>query len=486
MPPNLPGQPKSSGNGRLYLLLGCGAALILGFLVVVAGGVFWFMNKRSDKSPGSSGSASSTSDGSANSLGLGACLSQYEHAAGSASVIGGDGTWHALFQDMPAYGKPVFIFHRASRDGGKTWSAPVNVSEDGTGNGSSYPRLGRDGQGNVFAAWIRFGQDGRVIDSSTLDGPGGYVQGTLMLRKWGGSQWEPTLTVGNLEKVLSFCFFNALDGSLKLLWVDEGGMIVQCPANGGDGLEVVPAGGIPCDNPTYNRPGNLAAVPDSQGGIILIAERKFENSQELVLWHAGKLHVVAADPKYETRNTFNYPAQIFADASGKIHVLYIPHPKLTEREQLWDLDPVTGQHTVVFSGRGGNDSISNFQLVADNGIAHVAVQWSVGKVADSTDVAAISFDGTKWSAPRGLTGASRAESFFHKDLPGGDVGVMTRYHAKHASMAIDARGKVHALVTMDALSSFSSGTHQTIGGQNYNVVSGATVSAPSVYVLPWE
>ena len=118
----------------------------------------------------------------------------------------------------------------------------------------------------------------------------------------------------------------------------------------------------------------------------------------------------------------------------------------------------------------------------------MTIQWSAGAaiVADSTDVAGLTFDGNRWSEPKGLTGNSRAESFFHKDLPGGDVAVMERYHAKHASLAVDATGNVHALATIDALSTFSSGTHERIGGQNFNVTSGGSISQPSLYVLPWK
>ncbi len=88
---------------------------------------------------------------------------------------------------MPAYGKPVFIFHRFSKDGGKTWSVAENISNDNTGNGAGFPRLACDAQGMVYAAWIRFGAGGRAVAEPTLDGPGGYQPGTLdpaALQRW--------------------------------------------------------------------------------------------------------------------------------------------------------------------------------------------------------------------------------------------------------------------------------------------------------------
>lgn len=492
-PPSAPSQPpKPSGKGGLYLALGCGGALALAVLLVVGGAILIFVLSKKSTTAGEvrrDGPSGSSTEPGGNALGVGAALSQYKHAAGSACVIGPDGTWHAVFQEKSTYGKPVFIYHRASRDGGATWSAPEAISDDGSGNGAGYPQMGKDAQGNVFAAWVRFGKDGFVVAESTLDGPGGYVEGTLMLRRWNGRNWDAAQTVGNPGNARSFCLYNAVDGSLHIVWGEQGSMIAHCPATGGDGTVIVPADGIPCDNPTYNRPTNLCAIPDDKGGVILLAERKFDNKQELILWHDGRFVTVASDPKYQTRNTFNHPSQMFADTGGRIHVVHMPYPESTAKAELWDIDPQTGKHTVIFSGLGGKDTIQNFQLVVgDGGRAHVTVQWSQGAagLADCSDIAALSFDGARWSAPRGLTGNSRSESFFHKNLPGGEVAVLERYYARHASMALDAKGQVHALATIDAQSSFSSGTYQQHSGTNYNVVSGATVSQPSLFVLPWR
>lgn len=488
MPPPLPPTAKKS-SGQTALILGCAGILLLGATVLVIAAAWWFISSRNAGKGGSSGlfSVSGKDSSSDNGLGVGAEISQYKHAGGSACVIGPDGAWHAVFQEKSTYGKPVFIYHRTSRDGGRTWSAPIAISDDGTGNGSGYPQMGKDNQGNVFAAWVRFGQGGMAAAESTLDGPGGYVEGTLMLRRWNGSGWDGPMTVGSAESVCSFCMYNALDGSLKIVWGEKGGVILECPTSGGNATQIVAAGVLPTDNATYGRPGNLAAWPDNKGGVILLAELKTENTQQLILWHDGQYTPLAADPKYQTRNTFNFPAQLFADASGRLHIVYIPYPQGRAQAELWDIDPTSGQHTVIFSGKNGKETIERFQLVSDGrGTAHVALQVNDGNTSDATDIAALSFAGGVWSQPRGLTGNSRAESFFQKDLPGGDVAVLSRYYAKHTSMALDASGKVHALATIDCMSSFSTGSHQVVGGQNYNVVSGASVSEPSVYVLPWR
>ncbi len=424
-----------------------------------------------------------------NSLGLGAVLSRFNHAGGSACVIGPDGAWHAVFQEWETHGSPMLIYHTTSRDGGQSWTTPQDLTNDDSGNGAGFPQMAMDAQGRIFAAWIRFGEQGRVIAQPTLDGPGGYVAGTLTVRQWTGSGWSQPRVMGTPEKIISFCLVQALDGSLQVVWEERGCAILQGSAAGGGTTVLAPEGAIPgaYNDPSYNRLRNIAAVQLRDGGMVVTAERKFENQQQLVMWHGGRFQVLYSDPASYNRNTFNHPAQIFADASGRLHVIYIPHPKDAGREEVRDLDPMTGQQVVIFAGSAGNP-IPSFQLVAAGGRAHVAVQMGAppGSTSSATDVGAVSFDGTTWSAPRMLTGVARGQSYSHTDLPGGDVASGQRYYASHASMALDRSGRVHALTTINAVSIISSGSQETVGGKDYNVVFGGSMSEPALFVLPWN
>jgi hypothetical protein len=107
-------------------------------------------------------------------------------------------------------------------------------------------------------------------------------------------------------------------------------------------------------------------------------------------------------------------------------------------------------------------------------------------VAQSTELVALSFNGT-WSEARGFTGNSRAEKFFFKDMPlASDIAMSTNYHAKHASAAMDADGKVHVLGTIEALSTFGSSSLERLGGRDYKVTSIGNVAQPSLYVIKWR
>lgn len=471
-------------------------------ILIVMGGIvaYWLLGggKGSEAAGGApsvpgSGTVEQSSRGGAapesGGLGTGAKLSQFDQAGGSACVIGPDGTWHAVFQECASFNQPLYIYHRMSRDGGRTWSAPQDLTDDGTGNGAGFPQMAVDAQGQVYAAWVRFGQQGRVIGQASLDGPGGYEQGTLTVRRWTGSGWGAPTTVGTAEKITTFSLVNARDGSVQVVWVDEGSMIMQAPINGGGARVLVEGNAIPGNHmgSLYGRLTNLAAAPLGDGSMAVLVERKHENQQELVLWQQGQVHVLYSDPKYMNRNTFMYPPRMFADASGSLHVVYIPHPQDAGREEVRDLDLATGQQRVIFAGSAGN-AIPGFQLVAAGGRAHVAVQLGAParSASQTTDVGAVSFDGAKWSAPRILTGLTRGQSFNHTNLPGGEISSSQRYHAAHASMALDGAGRVHALTTIKVISVVSAGSYQNVGGTNYNVVSGGSFSEPALFVLPWE
>ncbi len=179
---------------------------------------------------------------------------------------------------------------------------------------------------------------------------------------------------------------------------------------------------------------------------------------------------------------------MFADHAGNLHVIYVPNPKLTEHNEVWDIDPASGNHRVIFSGRDGQETIQSFQACTRDGRAHVVLEWSAKPaiVADSTELVALSFDGSAWSSARGLTGNARAEKFFFKDMARGDVAVSTRYHAKHASPVIDGAGDVFLLGTIEAYSVFGTGSLERYGGTTYKVNTVGSVAHPSIYVVQWR
>ena len=82
-------------------------------------------------------------------------ISQFERAGESDFLIDQNNHYHVVFQESPAIGKPVFIYYTMSTNNGVSWSKPITLSNDGTGNGASPPSLIQDGNGAIYAIWKR-------------------------------------------------------------------------------------------------------------------------------------------------------------------------------------------------------------------------------------------------------------------------------------------------------------------------------------------
>jgi hypothetical protein len=266
-------------------------------------------------------------------------------------------------------------------------------------------------------------------------------------------------------------------------------MFDAAKASDGAARVVAAPGTIPGFN-VFQFGRSVSALADARGNVFFIAERHDNNSQQLFLWVAGAApSPLLTDPKYDTRNTFNSPAQMFADAKGRVHVICQPNPKVTEHSELWDIDPATGGHQVIFAGRDGKETIQSFQILARDGMARVVMEWSAKPaiVADCTDFVAIEFDGHSWLAAHGLTGNARAAQFFYKDtsaLTG--VGMSTSYHAKHASMAINGQGNIQMLGTISAYTVLGMNGLQSHSGSTYRVTSTTSTAQYSLYVIQWR
>ncbi len=84
-------------------------------------------------------------------------ISQAEGAGTSDLLIDRNGVYHAVFQENPDRDKPVFIYYSTSANSGATWSKPVTISNDNTGNGAGHPQILQDGNGIIYAIWKRYG-----------------------------------------------------------------------------------------------------------------------------------------------------------------------------------------------------------------------------------------------------------------------------------------------------------------------------------------
>lgn len=129
-------------------------------------------------------------------------ISQFEKAGFCDFLIDKNGVYHAVFQESPDNGKPLFIYYTTSANKGASWSKPITLSNDNTGNGAGYPRILQDRSGNIYAIWKRYGNTATQYPEPNplLDGPGGYQSGTLFYKVLIGGTWSNQVQLNELQK----------------------------------------------------------------------------------------------------------------------------------------------------------------------------------------------------------------------------------------------------------------------------------------------
>ena len=152
-------------------------------------------------------------------------ISQFERAGYCDFLIDKAGAYHVVFQESPAIGKPVFIYYSTSSDKGNSWSKPVTISNDDTGNGSGSPRILQDGSGTIYAIWKRYGNtaDQYPVSDVLLDGPGGYGMGTVFYSVLQGGAWSQPIRINETQRAQNSWFATVTpQGKVAVFWAQLG------------------------------------------------------------------------------------------------------------------------------------------------------------------------------------------------------------------------------------------------------------------------
>ena len=414
----------------------------------------------------------------------GVTISQFQKATYSDLLIDSSGTYHAVFLESPAIGKPRFVYYSTSSNGGRGWSKPVTISNDGTGNGSSAPRLIQDRSGTIYAIWKRWGtKESRYpVPDTILEGTGGSSIGTLFFVTLGGAAPGEPVMIGEREETV-ISWFPTLDqnGAVTIVWsqVSEesaknnwrsslyADWIRAARLSGGSVGQIAsltnPApppykGGAPPANGVNNLHGYITP----SGSLRFIAERVIDKSQTIIYWDGRGFKSVYAYPKFTTFNNFNNPARLLYDENGKDHIVFEPAASTLESEQIWSVEAATGKRTVLVSLQDDGVEIEGMQAYQGPG-GRMTVAFQAGKLSEANEGFLCAYTAGVWKI-YGITKNAAKGSFSYREFPFNGsyipvLGALKRYDTTFIAIAHDREGNRKALMTVSEY--FSTGAFST-------------------------
>jgi len=417
-------------------------------------------------------------------------ISQFERVGYSDLLIAKNGTYHAVFQESPANGKPIYIYYSQSSDEGKSWSKPITLSDDGTGNGSGFARIIEDGQGLIYAIWKRYGSSKVPQPDASLDGPGGYVAGTLMYKVLQGNAWSSQKRLADNDYT-QFSWFANVDptGTLRVVWSQVSNLssatnwinfwyadwIREAKMNGSNYSITALTNPLPAEYPTgppkragYN---NLDGYYDSNGKVHFVGETLDDDGVQNVIYFNGTgAFSVYKYPKFSTNNTFMNPPRLVVDDNNRDHVVFQPSSSTVSTDQIWDITPHNGQKKIIGEIAAKGAEIQGFQVTQGPGGKYGLV-IQAGGLVESNQTLGVFYSNGKFENLN-LSNNEAKDSFFTKEFQttsgkSSYLSLLTLFLTDHTSVEYDNSGNRKILMTI---------SEQSIGG-------GFRISSPSLYFV---
>ncbi|MDE2126060.1 MAG: exo-alpha-sialidase [Armatimonadetes bacterium] len=363
-------------------------------------------------------------------------LTTYNKEVGSPQVQAGrDGSIHVAFVEATNPGLEDFVFYRSSTDGGKSWSAPVNLSQDMPGHMVGPCRLAVDGQNRVYVVWRAIATPNTGLPSSR--GPD-YVACNLFYRSLSNGQWGPITPINapladpQNQRIGIGSFFAAADPTGKVhvaysvntdvfhpeLMFQAGTKYAQHQAAMGTGsvaevdldgnqhsaprevflTTVTPAGAFKaCDGLSL-----LDGYFDASGAPHFVAEATANNEPfgqtRIAIVEGGKQTTAVTLP---TSTVETYPPWLLVDAQGRNHI--IVDFGGGEEHSVRDYVAGTGQYTVLKTETPVHFPIRGFQAgQGPAGTMAVVMELNANGLDDGETWIAI-YDGKAWRPAVQLT-----------------------------------------------------------------------------------
>lgn len=408
-------------------------------------------------------------------------LSQFDKGGYSDVIKDKAGVLHAVFQETPGYGKSVFIYYASSANNGKTWTKPVTLSRDKTGNASGAPKILQDKSGKIYAIWKRYGLSSSAypVQYVLLDGPGGETSGTLFYKVLSGGAWSEQVMLNEVEGSQT-SWFATVDnyGDVRVVWAQASDASIKSNWTyyyyNDYVREVTLAGNIFSPYETLNEPSapgyvggappkngwlNLDGYYDKNNKLHMLYEKMDENSVEHIMYKNGDeaARSVYQYPKYNHPNTFMNPPKLLFDEKGNDHLVFRPASSVLEQEEIWDIELNNNDKQNVLAAISKKGvTIQNFNAAqGPNGM--MAAVFSAGGLSESNEAFGVFYNKGKWTN-LGLTKNAAKNKFFYKEFPSVYTGkaylsTLTKYYTNFIDVAYDKAGKRGMLMTIAAYTS---------------------------------
>jgi hypothetical protein len=434
-------------------------------------------------------------------------LSQYDALIDSPNIaVGSDGVIHVAFIERQAASPfTLFVYHRQSADGGKSWSEPENLSEDMPNIAVAGCRLLVDSRNRVYVIW-RSG-----LGNYLPAGDGANVN--LVYRVLNQGKWSKIIPIHppgstaaqNVGALFSFAVIDGA-GNAQVVWnACPNTFLPELTVNGmglaGVGNGLVFQASLDGSSPTppkqvYMTPvttnsslgdygkmcddlGDLDGYFDAAGALHFIAidraVRGGNNDSPIDLIENGKQTPVVNLPSPYMETWVN-PPKLLLDAQGRRHIIAFyhagEHPSF--RDYLVGSDDAP---TVILTPKGASATCMGFQAYqGPGGEMAVVMQTTEAGFNDSGDSWISTSDGsTAWSQPVCVTGNAARANYVAKNTGSVlTVGTGDHYGPGPGAIAFDKDG--HLLLALVNVKTGSFGL--SAGGVLY---SGGSVAAPMLF-----
>ncbi len=429
-------------------------------------------------------------------------LSQYDALIDSPNLaVTSDGVIHLAFIERQAISPyNLFVFHRQSADGGKTWSDPKDLSEDMPNFGIDHCRLIVDSQDRVYIIW-------RTGESEGL-APGNYY-GNLVYRVLNHGKWSKIIPIhppgtSSSQNIGSLFYFAGVDasGHAQVAWNTCPDTFHSNEVTGG-GLHLAGIGNglvfqASLDGSTPPQPKQVFMTPITVDPNNKVYGKKCDDLSSLDGYFdaSGAPRFIAIDqpvptPYNDARYALiedgkitpavtlpgNYmyvwlnPPRLLLDSQGRRHVIALygagEHPNFRDYTLGSDDEP-----TVILSAKGLKGTCMGFQAYqGPSGHMAVVMQTTDAGFNDAGDTWISVSDGGAWSPPVCVT-ANAARATWVAKNKGRLLNVATgdHYGPGPGAVAFDKDG--HLLLALINVKTGSFGL--ALGGVTY--ASGSSAS----------